>query len=209
MGFVSVAIGMAGVMLERGAPPVNAGSGELIAFIHAYRGELLAQSLLYILGGCFSLWFFSALRAFLKRAESDAGALSSLVFGAGCVWVGLQMTLQSFQITMAMAVDAEPAVAAVFGILGYAISVVAYAPLAVMCAGVAILSFRQRAFPTWLGIVAAVTAAVNFLMLLGIVMKDSIFTPGGVLTYAAYALLPIWLVSTATSMIRKEPTWQA
>jgi len=39
-------------------------------------------------------------------------------------------------------------------------------------------------------------------MLVGIVAKDSVFTPGGALTYAAYALLPIWLVSTATSMIR-------
>jgi len=66
------------------------------------------------------------------------------VFGAGCVYAGLQMTLQCFQITMAMTVAAEPHVAAVLGVLGYAVSVVAYAPFALMLTAVAILSFGEK-----------------------------------------------------------------
>ncbi len=201
-GYLNVAIGIAAVLFERGAPPANAGSGELIAYIGRYRSELLTQSLLFVIGACVFLWFFSSLRSYLRRAEGEGGTLSTLVFGAGCVYAGLQMTLQCFQITMAMTVAAEPHAAAVLGVLGYAVSVVAYAPFALMLTAVAILSFGRKAFPTWLGIISAVAAAVNFLMLVGIVVKDSVFTPGGALTYAAYALLPIWLVSTATSMIR-------
>ena len=201
-GFLSVAVGMAAVAFERGAPGANAGSEEAIAYIRQYQGELLAQSLVFIIGACVSLCFFSSLRSYLRRAEGGAGSLSGLAFGAGCVYAGLQLTLQGFQIAMAMTVGAEPSGAAVLSALGWAMSVVAYAPLALMLASVAALSLRRKAFPVWLGILSAVAAAANLLMLCGILVKDGPLAPGGALTYAAYALLPIWLVATAAMMIR-------
>jgi hypothetical protein len=201
-GYLSIAIGIAAMSFERGAPAANAGPEKAIAYIRKFQGELLAQSLLFVIGICVSICFYTSLRSFLRRAEGEAGSLSSLAFASGCLSAGLQMTFQSMQIGMAMIVDFDPSTAAALGLLGYAVSVVAYAPYALMLAAVAVLSFRRKAFPSWLGVVSAIAAAANFIMLFGIVAKDGILTPGAPLTYAAYALYPIWLLSATTLMIR-------
>lgn len=199
-GYLVLALGIAAAAFERGAPPVNAPAGEMVAFATAYRTELLAQSLLFVLGAGGYLWFFGSLRAYLQRSEGKEGRLSSVMLGAGVLWAGLQMVMQSVQITMALSArgEVEPLLVAMLGRLAYALSVVAYVPMAVMLAAVGTVSLRTRALPAWLGALSLCAAAANLVMSLGIVLDNGLLVPGGALTYVLYLLAPLWLVAVTT-----------
>jgi hypothetical protein len=202
-GYLVFALGVAAAAFERGAPPANAPVEETLAFFAKYRRELLAQSLLFVLSAGAYLWFFGSLRSFLLRAEGETGRLSSVAFGAGVVWAGLQMVFQGVQVALAMGSDGEvdPALAGMLGDLAYALSVIAYVPMAVLLAAVALVSLRTRAFPAWLGWLSAVAAATNLCLSLGIVVDSGPLVPGGGLTYVLYALTALWLVLVTTVMV--------
>jgi hypothetical protein len=202
-GYLVFALGVAAAAFERGAPPANAPVEETLAFFAKYRRELLAQSLLFVLSAGAYLWFFGSLRSFLLRAEGETGRLSSVAFGAGVVWAGLQMVFQGVQVALAMGSDGEvdPALAGMLGDLAYALSVIAYVPMAVLLAAVALVSLRTRAFPAWLGWLSAVAAATNLCLSLGIVVDSGPLVPGGGLTYVLYALTAVWLVVVTTVMV--------
>jgi len=202
-GYVVLALGIAAAAFERGAPPAGAPVEETVAFLTTYRTELLAQSLLFVLSAGAYLWFFGSLRAFLRRGEGQAGTLSDIAYAAGAVWTGLQMVFQSVQVTLAMATgrSMEPAIAAMFSNLAYALSVVAYVPLAAMLGAVAAVSLRSRVLPAWIGWLSLVMAAAHLAMSAGIVVDTGPLVPGGALTYLLYLSMPIWLVAVTTAMV--------
>jgi len=202
-GYLVCALGIAGAAFERGAPPATAPATEALAFFAQYRSELLAQSLMFVLSAGAYLWFYGSLRSYLERAEGGTGRLSTVVFGAGVTWAGLQMMFQGAQVAVAMGAggDMDPALAAMMGDLAYALSVIAYVPMAIMLAAVAVVSLRTGAFPAWLGWLSAGVAAANLFMSLGIVGDSGLLVPGGGLTYVLYALMPVWLVAVTTVMV--------
>jgi hypothetical protein len=161
------------------------------------------QSLLFVFSAGVYVWWFGSLRSFLLRAEGETARLASVAFGAGAIWVALQLVLQSVQVALVMGVggDVTPALAGMFGDLAYALSVIAYVPMAVMLAAVATVSLRAAVFPAWLGWLSALAAAGNLVMSFGIVADSGPLVPGGALTYVLYALMPIWLVAVTTVMV--------
>jgi hypothetical protein len=202
-GYLVLALGIAAAAFERGAPPANAPVEESLAFFTAYQSELRMQSLLFVLSAGAYLWWFGSLRSFLLRAESETGQLATVAFGAGLIWAGLQMMLQSVQVALAMGAngDVAPALAGMLGDLTYVLSVIAYVPMAVMLAAVAVVSLRTGVFPAWLGWLSTLVAAANLVMSLGIVVDSGLLVPGGALTYVLYALMPLWLVAVTTVMV--------
>jgi hypothetical protein len=161
------------------------------------------QSLLFVLSASVYLWFFGSLRSYLWQVEGESGRLSTVAFGAGVIWTGLQMVFQGIQVALAMASSGpvEPALAGMMSDLTYALSVIAYVPMAVMLAAVAVLSLRSRAFPAWFGWLSAIAAAVNLSMSLGIAVDSGPLVPGGLLTYVLYLLTAVWLVVVTTVMV--------
>jgi hypothetical protein len=103
-GYLVLALGIAAAAFERGAPPANAPAEESLAFFTTYRSELRMQSLLFVLSAGAYLWWFGSLRSFLLRAEGETARLSTIAIGAGTIWVGLQLMLQSVQVALAMGV---------------------------------------------------------------------------------------------------------
>lgn len=204
-GYLVLIIGLAGAAFERGGPAADAPVAEALAFFARYRSELLAQSLLFVLSAGLYLWFFGSLRTYLLRAEGGSGRVATAAFGAGVIWAGLQMVMQSVQVTLAMgaAGQLDPTVAGMFSDLTYALSVIAYIPMAILLAAFATVAVRTRAFPAWLGWFSALMAAVNLLMSLGLVFDGGLLAPGGLLTYLLYALMPVWLVAVTTVMVRR------
>jgi hypothetical protein len=95
------------------------------------------------------------------------------------------------------------ALAGMMGDLGYALSVIAYVPMGIMLAAVAVVSWRFKAFPAWLAWLSAAAAAANLLMSAGIVAQGGPLVPGGVLTYALYLLQAVWQVATPTVMLAR------
>jgi hypothetical protein len=202
-GYLAVVLGFVAASFERGAPPANAPVEQSLAYFVKYRTELLAQSLFFILSAGVLLWFIGSLRSFLQRAEQGSGRLSGIAFGAGIVWAALQMVLQGAQVALAMAAngDLPAALARVMGSMTYALSVIAYVPMGIMLASVAVVTWRFKAFPAWLGWLSAAVAAVNILMSAGIVVDAGPLVPGGVLTYVLYFLSAVWQVAAPTLMI--------
>jgi hypothetical protein len=201
-GYLVFALGVAAASFERGAPPANAPVDAILAYFTTYRTELRIQSLLFVLSAGLYLWFFGSLRSFLLRHEGETGRLSTVAFGAGAVWAGMQMVVQSGQASLAMGAgsDVGPALAGMISDLTYVLSVIAYVPMAVMLAAVAVVSLRTGAFPAWVGWLSAVAAAANLCMSLGIVVDGGPLVPGGPLTYVLYVLLPVWLLAVTTVM---------
>jgi hypothetical protein len=113
------------------------------------------------------------------------------------------MVMQSVQVAVALRAraDLDPAMAGLLGDLSYAVSVIAYVPLAVLLTAVAVLSLRHAALPTWVGWLSAVAAAVNLLMTFGIVVESGPLVPGGWLTYLLYFLTAIWLPVVTTVIV--------
>jgi hypothetical protein len=202
-GYVVIVLGIAGAAFERGSPPLTAPVEEVVAFWSTYQRELLAQSMLFVLSAGAYVWFFGSLRSVLLRAEGGTGTLSTIAFGAGIVSAGLQMILQCFQVALAVAApDAlERGVIALFGSLGWALSVIAYVPMGVMLGAVAAVSFAHRAFPRWLAWFSSATSLAHFVMTLGLVVKSGPFVPGQAATYVLYAIALLWLIATTTVMV--------
>ncbi len=202
-GYLAIVLGFAAASFERGAPPANAPVEQSLAYFVKYRSELLAQSLLFVLSAGALLWFIGCLRAFLRRAEGQEGRLSGVAFGAGVLWAGLQLVLQGAQVALAMGATPElpPVLAGLMGDLTYALSVIAYVPMAILLAAVAVVSWRYKAFPSWLGWLSAAAAVVNLLMSAGIVADAGPLVPGGALTYVLYFLTAVWQVAVPTVMI--------
>jgi hypothetical protein len=204
-GYLVIALGIAAAAFERGAPPANAPAEQSLAFFTAYKNELRAQSLLFVLSAGAYLWWFGSLRSFLLRAEGETGRLATVAFGAGVVWAGLQMVLQSIQVALAIGVrgDVAPALAGMLGGMSYALSVIAYVPVAVMIAAVAVVSLRAGAFPAWLGWLSAFVAAANLVMSLGLIVDDGPLVPGAAPTYVLYALVAAWMAAVTTMMVAR------
>jgi hypothetical protein len=202
-GYLVIVLGLAAAAFERGAPSANAPMAESTAFYSRYRAELLAQSILFVLSAGAYLWFFGCLRTWLERAEGGAGRVSAVAFGAGIVSVAMQMLLQVFQIAAVSGgtsgSDAEAM--ALFARVGWALSVVAYVPFAVLVAATAVVSLRHGALPIWIGWLSALLAGAHIVMFMGIAADSGPLVPGGALTYALYGLALLWLVSVATAMV--------
>jgi hypothetical protein len=132
-GYLVIALGIAGAAFERGSPPFTAPIEEVVAFWSTYQRELIAQSVMFVLSAGAYLWFFGSLRSVLMRAERGTGTLSTIAFGAGLVSAGLQMILQCVQVALAVGASEplERGVVALFGRLGWALSVITYVPMGV------------------------------------------------------------------------------
>ena len=202
-GYVVIVLGIAGAAFERGSPPFTAPIEEVVAFWSRDQRELLAQSVMFVLSAGAYLWFFGSLRSVLMRAEAGAGTLSTIAFGAGIVSAGLQMILQCFQAALAVAGPGtlERGVVGLFGSLGWALSVIAYVPMAVMLGAVAAVSFAHRAFPRWLAWFSCLASLAHFVMTLGLVVESGPLVPGSAATYALYAIALLWLIATTTVMV--------
>ena len=199
-GLAALVVGAVGGALERGWPTASDPSA-VATFIAIHRTAILAQSMAFVLSAGFYLWFFGSLRSFLIRREGGTGRLSTVAFGAGFVWAGLQMAAQAFQVGVAIAPaeGLEPTLlwtmAAMFSI--------ANMPLAVVLFATAVVTFRTHAFQVWLGCLSVVAALAQMLLFAGTVVRSGPFAPNGWLTYALYPVIAVWLLPTTLVMIKQ------
>jgi hypothetical protein len=199
-GLGAAAVAVAAVVFERGPVPSKGGDAAVIAHLTENHGAILTQSMLFLFGGALYLWFVGSLRGFLSEAEGAGGHLSSVVFGAGVTWIGINSTAQAFQVGVAMN-PSSGAPAALVGTMN-ALFTTATLPLAVMLTGVGAISLRYRALPAWLGWVAVAAAASQLVLWFGTTAVSGPLAPDGWLSYSLYPVFLLWLVPTSTTMIR-------
>lgn len=205
-GLVALGVGAVAVVFERSTPSPDPSPAEVVDFYVTNRDELLAQSLLFVLSAGIFLCFLAVLRSYLARAEGRADGMSSIAYGAGLVWVALNMVLQAPQIALARAASGElqPQVTGVVNDVGLALATIADVPVAVLVAAVGVLSLRAGAFPVWVGWLSMVTAASHLLGWVGVVVDDGPLAPGGWATFVVYPVFVVWLIAVIAVMMSRS-----
>ncbi|WP_225920721.1 hypothetical protein [Pseudonocardia oceani] len=206
-GFAALAVGAAAMVFEEGGPPPGTSDAQVAAFFGAHAAALLAQSLLFLVGAAFLLWFLGALRARLAVVEGGPGRYAEIVFGAGTAYVALTVVAQAGQVALARVAASAAApqlVAAVADLVG-ALFVVVAVPAAVTLGAFAVLALRSTGLPSWLGVLAGAAAIAQVGLLAGVVVTDGVFAPTGAYSLVPYPLYVLWLAATAGLLAAVRP----
>ena len=200
-GFAALGVSAAAVVFERASTAViTADPAEYTGWVTTYHSELLTQSLLFVASSGLLLVLFGGVRALVQVSPG----LSQAVLAAGAVWVGMSLSAQAVQVTMARAafVGAAPDVVAVLGGLMTVLLLVANLPLVIVLVAVALAGLREHLLPTWLGWVSAVAALLHLVPLLGLPVTDGPMSPGGIVGYLPYPAFVVWLAAVSLVMLR-------
>jgi hypothetical protein len=205
-GLVALALGGVAVVFERSTPNPNPSPAEVVDFYVDNRAALLVQSVLFVLSSGIFLWFLAGLRSRLARAEGHSDRVSSIVHAAGVAWVVVNLVVQAPQIALARAAGdgLAPQVATVVNDMGLALATIADVPVAVMVAGVGVLSLRATVFPVWVGWLSMVVAALHVVAWFGVVADGGPLAPGGWGTFVVYPVFAVWLVAVIVVMIGRS-----
>jgi hypothetical protein len=206
-GYGAVLCGIGAVMLER---PWPTDPTALPDFLVQNRTMVLWQGLLFVLGAGFAMWFLGSLRTVLIRVEPVGGRVTMIAFAAGMVGYGLTVLALAPQMALTLPGRAwiEPAMAAMAVDVGYVMLTLTNVPMAVMYAAVAVVSLRERAFPAWLGWVAALAAACCTALVFSLIDPTGPLAPQGWLSYVLYLVPVLWLTAAPTLMLldaRRRP----
>ena len=203
-GLAALVFAGAAVAFERSTPNPHPSAADVVDFYVTNRSALLVQSLLFVLSAGLFLWFLAGLRAHLARAEGHTDRVSSIVYAAGIGWLTVNMAVQAPQIALAQAAadGLEPRVTVVVNNLGLALATIADVPVAVMVAGVGVLSLRALVFPAWLGWLSMAVAALHVVAWFGVLADSGPLAPGGWVTFVVYPAFVVWLVAVIVAMLR-------
>lgn len=207
-GLVALFIGGIAAVFERSTPNPNPSASDVVNFYVENRSALLVQSLLFVLSSGIFLWFLAGLRSRLARTEGHTDKVSSIVHAAGVTWIVINLVMQAPQIALARAAGGElqPQVAVVVNDVGLALATIADVPVAVMVAGVGMLSFRAAGLPVWLGWLSTVVAVLHLVAWFGVVTDADPLAPGGWSTFLVYPAFVVWLLAVIAVLIGKRGT---
>lgn len=200
-GLAAIAMGAAATVFERGPLTASDPAATVVDHLTRYHTPMLAQSMLFLASSALYLWYLGSLRTHLQNAEGGTGRLSAVAFGAGTVWVAVNMVAQAFQIGLAT----SPSTGAPAALIGTMKRGVHHrrAP-----AGGDDSRRRRRVaavpgLPDRLGWVAAATALSQVLLWVGTVAERGPLAPEGWLSYALCPVFLVWLIPATVVMIRR------
>ena len=174
-GIVFVALQLATIPLMGDTPDFDAGPREIREYLVDDGGGLLLAVTLNALSAFFFIWFLGSLRAVLRVAEGAQGRLSTVAFGAGLITITLAVAV-SVPITALAWEDTAAAVEPGLLRVAWNLNLLAFVPLGATAAAfvlaVTVLIFRTRLFPSWVGIVGVVSAAVGLISVFALVADD-------------------------------------
>ena len=203
-GLLSVALGIVGGALEGAlsGPWPAAGDPGYAGYLLANRTTILAQSMLFVFSSAALLWFLAYVRGYLLRTEKAPGTLSALTLGAGLLACGMNILGQGAQLTLTLPAESHitPDVAGAVADLCLVTLNLANLPAGIMFSAVALLSLRLRAYPRWLGLIAAAA----FTSVFSLVPTEGALAPTGWLATVLRLVPLLWYVPAAVVMYRSR-----
>ncbi|HEX6222122.1 MAG TPA: hypothetical protein VF115_13610 [Acidimicrobiia bacterium] len=183
--------------LLNSVPADDGSTQEWLAFMTEDPGVWVAYALLVGIGLMAFLWCLASLRSILARAEGGAGRLSTLVFGAGILMVGLlAVSLALIGATpiaaeFLAAFEADPHMGLL--LIGAAGIVFPYAAMAggVVAAAASVLILRTNTFPRWFGWVSLVSGVAIF---------------AAAIVDFTFLLLPVWTIVAGVLILTRAET---
>lgn len=169
---------------------VGAASGAVFAILLVVAagdgGFSPTRAILGLLALSLAIPFICTLGRALRGADADAGWLVDAAIGAGVGGIVLKIASGAPELAIHRThVAAGTPMHHVLSALGDAATVLALFPLAVLCAGTAIVAWRRRMLPRWLAFGAGLTALA--LVVNGCFLNTS-FVPA-LLVFALWVLL--------------------
>lgn len=170
---------------------------EWLAFMTEDPGVWVAYAMLVGIGLMAFLWFLASLRSILARAEGGAGRLSTLVFGAGILTVGLlAVSLALIGATpiaaeFLAAFEADPQMGLL--LIGAAGIVFPYAAMAggVVAAAASVLMLRTNISPRWFAWVSLFSGVAIF---------------AAAIVDVTFLLLPVWTIVAGVLILTRSGT---
>jgi len=204
-GIASVVLSALGTFIVGTPPAADATMEKIRAYYGHHRTELLVQMLLLALGAVALVAFVGGLRSYLRR-QGDSGHLSGTAFGGGItvaimVLVGLFLEIGLVYRVGATADDALLRV--LFDALTTGAVFFGF-PIAIFV-GAASLAGRQSGAMSkrvvWIGVLAV---AGNLAAASQLFVNSGPWAPGGSATFIPFALLVVWEVAVAGTMISQS-----
>lgn len=173
-GVVFVATWIIAVAITSGTPSSDDSDASIVDYYNSsgHRNKDIAALFCVLVGMLFFVWFLSALRTRLARAEGKAGGLTAAAFGAGLVMTGLWFTAAAMFTSASMAradtskFQLDPNTFRMINDMGFVLWVGGTTIAIVTVVATALLSLRAGPLPrwlAWLSFLVAATMLVAFL----------------------------------------------
>ena len=190
-------------------PKPDAPIATIVTYLANNRMGFLVNNYLNCLNTVLFLWFLSALRTLLGRAEGGEQTVSRAAFGAGLASavVLLVFTMISGGIVFQAAAEGDPAVIrALYDILnvGYTL---AGLPIAGFLAAASVVLIGRRLSP-WLGWFGALVALAQGLAAAGILIAGGPLALGSPFGFVTFLLFFLWVL-LASIMLGRRRVWES
>lgn len=187
------------------APPLDSSSAEVSAYFSDNRQALLIQGFTFMLASAAFIWFVASIRSYMARVEEGTGRLASAAFGAGITGIAASFVGTTFPVALALRSEGvvDPGLVRFAYDLTTVSYLISYLPFAVMLGATGILAFRKAAFPTWLGWIGVVGAAVTAVFSSGFLFETGPLSPGNPWGYLFFVVFGVWLVATTAVMYER------
>jgi hypothetical protein len=201
-GIVFVALQLATIPVMGDSPSFDGSIKEIREYLIDGSG-LLVATMLNAFSAFFFIWFLGSLRAVLRVAEGGQGRLSAVAFGAGLVTITLALAA-SVPITALAWEDTARVVDDGLLRAAWNLNFLAFVPLGATAAAfvlaVSMVIFRTRLFPTWVGIVGVVSAAVGVIGVFAFA-ADDYKTPFGFFGFFGFVTTMLFILIVSIFMV--------
>jgi hypothetical protein len=175
-GVVFVALWVVAFAITSGSPQSSDSDTKIVDYYNSsgHRTRDIVGIFCVLAGALFFIWFLSALRSRLARAEGRAGGLTAAAFGAGLVYASLSFTAVALFVSPSLTrsdtdkFQLDPNTFRLVNDLGYSIWVGGTTVALVTVVVTALLSLRAGLLPkwlAWLSFAVAATMLVSFLFI--------------------------------------------
>jgi len=202
-GVVSIALGMAGVIVDQMQtfPGTGATTGEIAGFVGTHRSALLVGMLLSTAAVGLLLVFGVGVWLRLRQMTGNEGVLS------GCFIVGLggfvTLLLAGFTSFFVLVYRAPaPSDPRLLYDLAFGMLAMSGVPTALALGSYAALVFRGGCLPRWTADLAVIAALAHLVLIASLVITSGFFSLAGGVTMAIPATLFAWIIGTSIVLMR-------
>jgi hypothetical protein len=185
-------------------PKITAPATTVQMYFVSHRDGVRVSVYLLSAAVAFFIWFLGIVRTHLQQAEGGNGRLSAVAFGAGLVFAaaaGTEILVQAALTFSATTADART-IQTFYDMVATSASLLAF-PLIPFAGAIAIITFRHRGLPSWLGIAFGAFALYEFLEGAAFTASTGVFAPGEALNQIGLIAFAILLLVLSFVLVQR------
>jgi hypothetical protein len=203
-GIAFAPLAVVSLLLPGELPKADATAAEVAAFVADEHRALLASSVIWFVAAVFLFWFLAGFSRW-AALDPDASRYADHIRIGGIV--GILVITLPFCATNGAAFSvaqhgADPSIVRAMYDLNAALFAMSGVGFAVLFAGAAGAIFRSTSFPRWVGWLAVVAGAVQFLYAAQLIVTSGPLATGGALGYVEPVFSTGWFVAASVYLLR-------